>query len=159
MTGILRSVSCRRQTWMVRNTPMTWYTAKASNSWWMNKAYIDIPQHDAWGDDSRDCAKELGGSDTGNRKYCLKRDWYKEWLSLPTARTICQDSLPLLLDHRKRELQARQECYRWEQPDWTLCPTVILTSALLRLFLILTSVKTLGTTPPPKKNPWEPNSD
>ncbi|XP_055262435.1 hydroperoxide isomerase ALOXE3 isoform X4 [Moschus berezovskii] len=29
-----------------------------------------------------------------------------------TARTICQDSLPLLLDHRKRELQARQECYR-----------------------------------------------
>ncbi|XP_076792661.1 hydroperoxide isomerase ALOXE3 isoform X2 [Arvicanthis niloticus] len=31
-----------------------------------------------------------------------------------TARTICQDSLPLLLDHRKRELQARQECYRWK---------------------------------------------
>ncbi|KAM9044800.1 LOW QUALITY PROTEIN: hydroperoxide isomerase ALOXE3 [Megaptera novaeangliae] len=29
-----------------------------------------------------------------------------------TARTICQDSLPLLLDHRKWELQARQECYR-----------------------------------------------
>uniref|UniRef100_A0A8C0DSS9 Polyunsaturated fatty acid lipoxygenase ALOX15 n=1 Tax=Balaenoptera musculus TaxID=9771 RepID=A0A8C0DSS9_BALMU len=31
-----------------------------------------------------------------------------------TARTICQDSLPLLLDHRKWELQARQECYRWK---------------------------------------------
>ncbi|XP_036307834.1 hydroperoxide isomerase ALOXE3 isoform X1 [Pipistrellus kuhlii] len=31
-----------------------------------------------------------------------------------TARTICHDSLPLLLDHRKRELQARQECYRWK---------------------------------------------
>uniref|UniRef100_A0A8D1JFL6 Polyunsaturated fatty acid lipoxygenase ALOX15 n=1 Tax=Sus scrofa TaxID=9823 RepID=A0A8D1JFL6_PIG len=31
-----------------------------------------------------------------------------------TARTVCQDSLPLLLDHRKRELQARQECYRWK---------------------------------------------
>ncbi|XP_036079444.1 hydroperoxide isomerase ALOXE3 isoform X2 [Rousettus aegyptiacus] len=31
-----------------------------------------------------------------------------------TARTICQDSLPLLLEHRKRELQARQECYRWK---------------------------------------------
>ncbi|XP_028635976.1 hydroperoxide isomerase ALOXE3 [Grammomys surdaster] len=31
-----------------------------------------------------------------------------------TARTICQDSLPILLDHRKRELQARQECYRWK---------------------------------------------
>ncbi|XP_074198344.1 hydroperoxide isomerase ALOXE3 isoform X4 [Camelus bactrianus] len=31
-----------------------------------------------------------------------------------TARTICQDSLPLLLDHRKRELQDRQECYRWK---------------------------------------------
>uniref|UniRef100_A0A452URI6 Polyunsaturated fatty acid lipoxygenase ALOX15 n=1 Tax=Ursus maritimus TaxID=29073 RepID=A0A452URI6_URSMA len=28
------------------------------------------------------------------------------------AKTICQDSLPLLLDHRKRELQGRQECYR-----------------------------------------------
>ncbi|XP_004857531.1 hydroperoxide isomerase ALOXE3 [Heterocephalus glaber] len=31
-----------------------------------------------------------------------------------TARTICQDSLPLLLDQRKRELQARQGCYRWK---------------------------------------------
>ncbi|XP_049717075.1 hydroperoxide isomerase ALOXE3 isoform X3 [Elephas maximus indicus] len=31
-----------------------------------------------------------------------------------TAKTICQDTLPLLLDHRKRELQARQECYRWK---------------------------------------------
>ncbi|GAB1296280.1 Hydroperoxide isomerase ALOXE3 [Apodemus speciosus] len=31
-----------------------------------------------------------------------------------TARTICQDSLPLLLDHRKRELRARQDCYRWK---------------------------------------------
>ncbi|EHH57700.1 hypothetical protein EGM_07393 [Macaca fascicularis] len=31
-----------------------------------------------------------------------------------TARTICQDSLPLLLDHRTRELRARQECYRWK---------------------------------------------
>ncbi|XP_004712982.1 hydroperoxide isomerase ALOXE3 isoform X1 [Echinops telfairi] len=31
-----------------------------------------------------------------------------------TAKTICQDSLPLLLDHRQRELQARQECYRWK---------------------------------------------
>nr|XP_012631130.1 hydroperoxide isomerase ALOXE3 isoform X2 [Microcebus murinus] len=31
-----------------------------------------------------------------------------------TARTICQDSLPLLLDHRNRELRARQECYRWK---------------------------------------------
>ncbi|XP_047689917.1 hydroperoxide isomerase ALOXE3 isoform X5 [Prionailurus viverrinus] len=31
-----------------------------------------------------------------------------------TATTICQDSLPLLLDHRRRELQSRQECYRWK---------------------------------------------
>uniref|UniRef100_G3U763 Arachidonate epidermal lipoxygenase 3 n=1 Tax=Loxodonta africana TaxID=9785 RepID=G3U763_LOXAF len=31
-----------------------------------------------------------------------------------TAKTICQDTLPLLLDHRKHELQARQECYRWK---------------------------------------------
>ncbi|XP_029784662.1 hydroperoxide isomerase ALOXE3 [Suricata suricatta] len=31
-----------------------------------------------------------------------------------TAKTICQDSLPLLLDHRRRELQGRQECYRWK---------------------------------------------
>lgn len=31
-----------------------------------------------------------------------------------TAKTICQDSLPLLLDHRTRELQGRQDCYRWK---------------------------------------------
>ncbi|XP_055450255.1 hydroperoxide isomerase ALOXE3 isoform X2 [Psammomys obesus] len=30
------------------------------------------------------------------------------------ASTVSQDSLPLLLDHRTRELQARQECYRWK---------------------------------------------
>uniref|UniRef100_A0A5F8GSN9 Arachidonate epidermal lipoxygenase 3 n=1 Tax=Monodelphis domestica TaxID=13616 RepID=A0A5F8GSN9_MONDO len=31
-----------------------------------------------------------------------------------TGKTICHDSLPLLLDHRKKELRARQECYRWK---------------------------------------------
>ncbi|CAD7689730.1 unnamed protein product [Nyctereutes procyonoides] len=31
-----------------------------------------------------------------------------------TAKTICQDSLPLLLDHRTRELRGRQDCYRWK---------------------------------------------
>ncbi|XP_069857470.1 hydroperoxide isomerase ALOXE3 [Dipodomys merriami] len=30
------------------------------------------------------------------------------------ARTICHDSLPLLLEHRKREIRSRQECYRWK---------------------------------------------
>ncbi|KAM9001748.1 hydroperoxide isomerase ALOXE3 [Sarcophilus harrisii] len=31
-----------------------------------------------------------------------------------TGKIICHDSLPLLLDHRKKELKARQECYRWK---------------------------------------------
>ncbi|XP_027713055.1 hydroperoxide isomerase ALOXE3 isoform X2 [Vombatus ursinus] len=31
-----------------------------------------------------------------------------------TGKIICHDSLPLLLDHRKKELRDRQECYRWK---------------------------------------------
>lgn len=66
--------------------------------------------------------------------------WY---FSFSTARTICQDSLPLLLEHRKRELQARQECYRWGWPNLTSFSIIILTSDLITLLLTLTSVPTL----------------
>lgn len=59
-----------------------------------------------------DHAQVLWASAVCSRKHRLKRALYKEWLSSPTARTVCQDSLPLLLDHRTRELQSRQECYR-----------------------------------------------
>ncbi|XP_077924018.1 hydroperoxide isomerase ALOXE3 isoform X1 [Halichoerus grypus] len=54
----------------------------------------------------------------GTRSHFPCYQWIEGYCTLElrpgAAKTICQDSLPLLLDHRKRELQGRQECYRWK---------------------------------------------
>ncbi|XP_057571102.1 hydroperoxide isomerase ALOXE3 isoform X3 [Hippopotamus amphibius kiboko] len=61
---------------------------------------------------SRICVTDPGG--TLSHFPCYQ--WIEGYCTIElrpgTARTICQDSLPLLRDHRTRELQARQECYR-----------------------------------------------
>ncbi|EAW90094.1 hydroperoxide isomerase ALOXE3 isoform 1 [Homo sapiens] len=63
---------------------------------------------------SRICVTEPDGSVSHFPCYQWIEGYCTVELRPGTARTICQDSLPLLLDHRTRELRARQECYRWK---------------------------------------------
>uniref|UniRef100_A0A2K6T1K9 Arachidonate epidermal lipoxygenase 3 n=1 Tax=Saimiri boliviensis boliviensis TaxID=39432 RepID=A0A2K6T1K9_SAIBB len=63
---------------------------------------------------SRICVTEPDGTVSHFPCYQWIEGYCTVELRPGTARTVCQDSLPLLLDHRTRELQARQECYRWK---------------------------------------------
>ncbi|XP_032136270.1 hydroperoxide isomerase ALOXE3 isoform X8 [Sapajus apella] len=63
---------------------------------------------------SRICVTEPDGTVSHFPCYQWIEGYCTVELRPGTARTVCQDSLPLLLDHRTRELRARQECYRWK---------------------------------------------
>ncbi|XP_019521438.1 PREDICTED: hydroperoxide isomerase ALOXE3 isoform X2 [Hipposideros armiger] len=70
------------------------------------------------GSDSWYCSHICVNGPDGTLSHFPCYQWIEGYCTIElrpgTARTICQDSVPLLLDHRKRELQARQECYCWK---------------------------------------------